>query len=97
MFAIEGGAHTIEKGTQQFGVQQFGSYCTLCLFARFFYKIFTVLFVQGILINPIIKNRIFLVLRFFKPLLLHMTQILLLFKLELLFESKLLVALFGLG
>ena len=30
--SLQGGVHTIEKGTRQFGVRQFGSYLTLCFF-----------------------------------------------------------------
>jgi hypothetical protein len=58
-FAFEGGAHTIEKGTRQFGVRHFGSYLTLFLFAILCNKMFLILFVPGIMINPIIQNRIF--------------------------------------
>ena len=30
---FEGGAHTIEQGTQQFGVRQFGNLLTLCIWS----------------------------------------------------------------
>ena len=40
-------------------------------FAMFCNKIFLILLVQGIIINPIIKNRIFIVLRYFKICLLY--------------------------
>jgi hypothetical protein len=48
-FTFEGGVHTIEKGTRHFGVQQFGSYLTLC-FLQFFATgfFFLILLVQGI-------------------------------------------------
>jgi len=39
-FALEGGVHTVEKGTRHFGVRQFSSYLTLCFFAIFCNKIF---------------------------------------------------------
>jgi hypothetical protein len=85
-FAFEGGAHTIEKGTQHFRVRQFGSYLTLCIFA-----IFATKFLQSCLC------KVSLILRFFKPLLLHWTRIFSIFKLEFTFDSTLSLALFGLG
>ena len=53
-----GEVHTIEKGTLHFRVRQFGSYLTLWFFALFCNKTFLILSVQGIIINPIIQNRI---------------------------------------
>ena len=58
---FEIGVHTIEKGTRHFGVRHVGSYLTLCLFAIVLHQdFFSILLVQGIIINPIIQNRIFL-------------------------------------